>query len=270
MKRVFLLLLLASATTLPARAELGIALSPMRIEIQISAGGQYTESFRLSNESAESVRVRGELLDWYLDDSMTPQFADRYEQEEAFSCRDWLQINPREMDLVGNGTFRVRYTLRVPVETAEGEYHCGAGFVTMPPIQPNQPAMGMFIAVRAVAAFYVVVGNPSSEPAFKDLSLRAAPDGTWEAVAWFENQGLRHYRIRGFVEVLDERGQMVERAEYPSVPVLPKRVQAFPIRLKNSLAPGTYQVRSQADVGLPEILEATTRVVVEGPSRNKQ
>jgi hypothetical protein len=270
MKRVFLLLLLASAVTLPARAELGIALAPMRIEIQISAGGQYSESFRLSNESAEPVRVRGELLDWYLDDSMTPQFADRYEQEKDFSCRDWLQINPREMDLVANGTFRVRYTLRVPAETPEGEYHCGAGFVTMPPIHPSQPAMGMFIAVRAVAAFYVVVGNPSSEPSFKDLSLRTASDGAWEAVAWFENQGLRHYRIQGFVEVLDERGQIVERVEYPSVPVLPKRVQTLPLRLKASLPPGAYQVRSQADVGLPEILEATTRVVVEGSSRNKR
>jgi hypothetical protein len=130
--------------------------------------------------------------------------------------------------------------------------------------------MGMFIAVRAVAAFYVVVGNPSSEPSFKDLSLRTASDGAREAVAWFENQGLRHYRIQGFVEVLDERGQIVERVEYPSVPVLPKRVQTLPLRLKASLPPGAYQVRSQADVGLPEILEATTRVVVEGSSRNKR
>ena len=270
MKRGILLLLFALLGGLPARAELGIALAPMRIEIQLPPEGQYTDSLRLTNDAAAAVRIRSELLDWFIDETMTPQFADRYEQERDFSCRDWLQLNPREMDMVPNGTFRVRYTLRVPKETPQGEYHCGAGFVTLPPLTPGQPAMGMNIAVRAVAAFYVVVGNPASGPALRDLSLRSASDGSWEAVAQFENQGLRHYRIQGFVEVVDANGQVVERDEYPSIPVLPRRLQAFPIRLKQALSPGTYVLRSQADVGLPEILEASTRLVVEALAADKQ
>ena len=269
MKRGFLLLLLTLLGGIPARAELGLALAPMRVEIQISAGGQYTDSLRLTNDSPARSRVRGELLDWYLDDTMTPQFSDRYAQEKPFSCRDWLEINPREMDLVENGTFRVRYTVRVPAGTPVGEYHCGAGFVTLPAIDPAEPPMGMHIAVRAVAAIYVRVGNPASQPVMKDLALRSG-EGGYAAVALFENQGLRHYRIQGFIEVQDSSGRVVERENYPQVPVLPKRVQAFPIQLKTALPPGTYLVRSQADVGLPETLEASIRVVVEDPSRKKK
>jgi hypothetical protein len=269
MKRGFLFLFIILLGGFRARAELGLALAPMRVEIKMSAGGQYTDSLRLSNDSDEPSRVRAEMLDWYLDDTMTPQFSEHYAQEKGYSCRDWLQINPREMDLVAKGAFRVRYTLRVPAETPAGEYHCGAGFVTMPPVNPEVPPMGMHIAVRAVAAIYVIVGNPTSEPAMKDLSLRNTEDG-WEAVALFENQGLRHYRIQGFVEVQDANGKLVARVDYPQVPVLAKRAQLFPIQLKTALKPGVYVLHSQADVGLPETLEASTRVVVEDPSRKKK
>jgi hypothetical protein len=234
----------------------------MRVEMRVVPGAQHTDSLRLSNDSDAPVRIRSEFLDFYLDDTMTPQFADQYERERELSCKDWLQINPREMDLAPNVTFRVRYTIRVPAETPEGEYHCGAGFVTLPPINPEQPALGVTIAVRAVAALYVIVGSPVSQPALQDLSLRARPDGAWEAVARFQNDGSRHFRIEGFLEVADEEGRVVERLEYPSIPVLPKRVQVFPLRLTKPLPPGSYVVRSEADVGLPEILVGTARVNV--------
>ena len=252
------------ATALPAAAETGLALAPMRVEIQLSPGGQHTDSLRLSNDSTGPSRVRAELLDWYLDETLTPQFSENYEPEKAFSCRQWLQVNPREMDMTEGGAQRVRYTVRVPEGTPAGEYHCGAGFVTLPPIRQADTPIGMFIAVRAVAAIYVVVGSASSQPSMKELGLRSN-EGGWEAVALFENQGSRHFRVQGFIELTDARGQVVEKVEYPYMPVLPKRQQIFPIRLKTELAPGTYTLRSHADVGLPEILQAATQVVVPEP-----
>lgn len=270
MKRGLFILLLTWLGGLPAHSQLGLALAPMRVEVRIPPGSQFTDSLRLSNDGAGPARIRAELLDWYMDDTMTPQFEDRYDQEKEFSCRDWLQINPRELDLPANGSFRVRYTLRVPAETPEGEYHCGAGFVTWPTIQPEQPPMGMNIAVRAVTALYVIVGNPASQPALRDLGLRTRSDGTWEAVAWLENQGLRHFRAQGFLALYTDQGQLVERLEYPLIPVLPRRVQSFPVRLKTALTPGAYILRSQVDVGLPEMLEGSTRLVVPDPSPKKQ
>lgn len=263
-----LLLILMTLATTPARAELGIALAPMRLEIQIPAGGQYTDSLRLSSEADEPMRARGELLDWYMDETMTPQFSDHLEQEKSLSCRDWLQVNPREVDLPARASTRVRYTLRVPAGTPEGEYHCGAGYTSLPPVKLDKTPMGMQIAVRAVAAFYVVVGNPASQPAFRDLSLQSGPEGTWEAVAKFENQGLRHYRIQGHLEVQDAAGRVVERIDYPNIPVLPKRVQIFPLRLKSQLAPGTYTLHSQADVGLPQLLVGSAKFVVNAAAKN--
>jgi P pilus assembly chaperone PapD len=269
MKRGLYFLAVILLAGLPARAELGLALAPMRVELQIAPGGQYTDSLRLTNDSEEAVRIHGELLDWYMDDTITPQFAERYDQEKTDSCRDWLQVNPREMDLDSSASFRVRYTLRVPAGTPAGEYHCGAGFITMPPVNPDQPAMGMHIAVRAVTAIYVAVGNPSSQPVFKDLSLRSV-DGGWEGVARFENQGQRHYRIQGYMQIEDASGRVIEKVDYPQAPVLGLRTQAFPLKFKTTLEPGNYVLRSLTDVGLPEALEASARVVVEDTARKKK
>ena len=210
------------------------------------------------------MRVRAETLDFYIDNTLTPQFGASYEQEAKLSCREWLQINPREFDMEATATTRVRYTLRVPSGISEGEYHCGAGFVTLPPVSESATPMGVRMAVRAVTALYVIIGNPSSRPLLKDLSLKALPNGTWEASALFENQGLRSFRIKGFLEVLDADDRPIEQAEYAPVPVLPQREQVFPFPLKTSLSPGTYLLHTQADVGLPAVLEGSVRVVVNG------
>jgi len=261
-KHMIFLLIVICFWALPAQAQLGLALVPMRVEIRIAPGGQHTNSVRLSNDSASPLRVRAEALDWYIDDTMTPQFGSYYEQEQSHSCRAWLQINPREFDMEASGTERVRYTLRVPEGTPEGEYHCGAGFVTLPPLSAEDTPMGVRMAVRAVTAIYVVIGEPASAPALQDLSLRSLPNGTWQAVALFRNEGLRHFRVHGFVEVQDANGQMLETVEYAPIPVLPQRDQAFPLPLKTVLPPGTYRLHTQADVGLAQVLEGTMQVEV--------
>lgn len=251
----------------PLHAQVGLALVPMRTEIQVIPGSQHTDSVRLSNDASEAVRVRAEALDFYIDDTLTPQFGATYENEKSLSCREWLQINPREVDLSANATTRVRYTLQVPNEIPEGEYHCGAAFVTLPPIIKGE-SVGVRVAVRAVTSIYVIIGRPSSIPALKDLSLRGLSDGPWQVVALFENTGNRLFRISGFLEVQDADGKLIEREAYPPFPVLPQRKQLFPLALKASLAPGTYTIHTQADVGLPTILEAT-RLVVVGEAHQK-
>ena len=55
---------------------------------------------------------------------------------------------------------------------------------------------------------------------------------------------------------------MIERVEYTPIPVLPQREQLFPLPLKTALTPGTYILRTEADVGLTAILEGSIRVVV--------
>ena len=95
-----------------------------------------------------------------MDAEQTPQFEPEFLDEAAWSCRRWLTVNPMETDLAVAGEALVRYTLRVPSDALPRSYHCAAGFTSTPPAD-NPTGMGLQTAVRVVAAFYVIVGNPA-------------------------------------------------------------------------------------------------------------
>lgn len=262
MKTRFLLALIALTLVPQAHAQLGLGLQPMRLEIKLSPGSQHTDTLRLSNDSTAPARVRGQVLDFYIDDAMTPQFEESVQREAKFSCAAWLQVTPRETDLTAKSAIRERYTFNVPRDTKEGEYHCAAGFTTLPSLSESETPTGIRMAVRMVASFYIIVGNPSSRPELKDLSLKSGPDGVLQVVALLENKGQKTFRVKGFMEVRTPDGKKMEGGEYNTIPVLPERQQQFLFPLKTALAPGKYTLYTQADVGLPEILEGSVSVEV--------
>ena len=188
---LFGLLILISAT--PARAQLGLGLVPMRVELRLAPGQQYSGSLKLSNESGGKTRIRSEILDFYIDETDTPQFERDIPREAPFSCKKWLSLNPMEMEIEKGGFVSVRYTLRLPAELAEGSYNCAAGFTTLPPAE-QAGGIGMRVAVRAVAAVYVQVGSPSVRGLLKRINLESTPpakdskEETWQAVVVLEKQ----------------------------------------------------------------------------------
>ena len=265
---VILLALLTFGTALPARAQLGLGLAPMRVELRMAPGQQYSGSLKLSTESEEKVRVRAEMLDFNIDAKDTPQFERELPQEAAYSCKKWLSLNPMEIELEKGGFLLVRYTLRLPADLPEGSYNCAAGFTTLPTAE-QVTGMGMRMAVRAVAALYVTVGTPPIHGRLKEIKLEPLPAGNesepegWQAVVVLENSGLMYFRPTGKLEVLDAEGKAVETADFPSLPVLRQRDQRFLFPLKTHLEAGHYKLRVRIDIGTGEIQEGSLDVSVE-------
>jgi hypothetical protein len=251
------------AAAQPAPAQLGLGLSPMRVELAMGPGRQYSGSLNLSSDSQGKVRVRAELLDFFIDESETPQFDRSYPQEAEFSCRPWLSVNPMETELGAGTQTLVRYTIRVPKEAAERSFHCAAGFTTLPPAEQAR-GMGLQTAVRVVAAFYVITGKPKAEGAIKEIKLEPVADPkqpSWRAVVVIENFSLMHMRPAGELAVLDASGKLLESRKFNSIPILPRRQQRFLFPLTVPMTPGaTYTLRARVDLGLAEIQEATVEV----------
>jgi hypothetical protein len=251
------------AAAQPAAAQLGLGLSPMRVELAMGPGTQYSGALNLSSDSQGKVRVRAELLDFFIDESETPQFDRSCPQEGEFSCRPWLSVNPMETELGAGSHMLVRYTIRVPKEATERSFHCATGFTTLPPGE-RALGMGLQTAVRVVAAFYVVVGKPKAEGAIKEIKLEPVADPkqpSWRAVVVIENPSLMHMRPAGELAVLDASGKLLESLKFNSVPILPRRRQRFLFPLTVLVTAGaTYTLRARVDLGLAEIQEATVEV----------
>jgi hypothetical protein len=277
-----LLGLLILGGAVPARAQVGLGLVPMRVELKMAPGQQYSGTLKLSSQSGAKFRVRSELDDFYIDDNSTPQFARDLPKEAANSCKSWLSLNPMEMELEKDGFLNVRYTLRLPAGVQEGSYNCAASFTTLPAAEQATAGIGMQMAVRIVAALYVQVGSPPVVGRLKEMKLEPvpasppaasghqegaapepSPSGGWQAVLVMENTGKMYYRPSGKLEVLDGAGQVVETADLPSLPVLRERDQRLVLPLKIKLEPGHYKLRARVDLGTGEIQEGSVTVTVE-------
>jgi hypothetical protein len=241
----------------------------MRVEIHMVPGQQYSGSLKLGSQSGAKTRVRAEVLDFNIDNQTQPQFERDLPQEAAYSCKKWLSLNPMEIELENGGFLNARYTLRAPADVAEGSYNCAAGFTTLPAAEQATEGIGMRMAVRIVAAIYVVVGSPPVRGGLKEFKLEAIPpakdskEAGWQAVVVLENLGQMYFRPTGKLEVVDDKGQVVETEEFTSLPVLRERSQRFIFPLKVHLNPGHYKLRAHVDIGTGEIQQGSADVTVD-------
>lgn len=244
-------------------AQMGLGMSPMRVDLELSPGAVQSGAMTLANTAPSAVRVAGQVLDFYLDQTATPQFEREVREEAAFSCRSWLVVNPMEMELNPSAQLPVRYTVRVPANATARSYHCAIGYTTQPTASETK-AIGLRTAVQIVSAIYVVVGKPALEGTVKDLKLEYVPDPQspgWRAIVTITNSGLMHFRPIGDLDVLDPAGAVVESVHFTPLPVLPKRDQNFVFPLKLARGEGNYTLRARVDLGGSEIQEATASVV---------
>jgi hypothetical protein len=254
-------LLLLSTQVLSA--QVGLGLSPMRLEMKMTPGSGQSGVLTLSSDSGDKVRVRAEALDFWIDQDQTPQFESRLPSEADFSCRDWVSINPVETEVAPLKQVNVRYTMRVPAnaESPRG-YHCAIGFTTLP-TDGQVGGTGIKTAVRVVSAFYVVAGNPGIEGGFKELRLVRSTEGDkprWVGEVVVENDCLTHFRPVGELSLLDSDGKILESVALTPLPALPKREQRYIVPFTSDLAPGTYTLRARVDFGMNVIEEGTAVV----------
>lgn len=250
----------------PAVAQVGLGLSPMRMELRLAPGASYSGVLRLVNEG-ELVRVRTSILDFHLDAEQNPQFEPDFAEEAAYSCRSWLTVNPMEAELNVKGEIPVRYTLRVPADAQPRSYYCATGF-TSQPTAAEANGVGIRTAVRAVAAFYVVVGNPVVEGRLSAIAMERVPASKdWRAVVVLENSGRMFYRPAGNLAVLDPAGEVIESHDFTPLPVLPERKQRFLFPLKQVFDGQPVTLRVRVDVGTGEIQEGTLVVRSAGAAQ---
>ncbi|HUS05789.1 MAG TPA: hypothetical protein VMZ52_05825 [Bryobacteraceae bacterium] len=247
----------------PAGAQVDLGLTPMRVEIPAVAGKAYSGSLSLSNAGTAKARVRVEMVDFYVDENMTPQFVGNVPGEAEYSCRSWLSANPMEVEVEPRSQVTVRYTVRTPAAASERSYHCALGFRSLPSADP-QAGTAMRTAVRLITVFYATVGKPPVVGTIKDLKLEPVAPNLWRAVLLMENAGLMLYRPVGDVQLVNEAGKVVESQAVSSFPVLPKRTQRFLLPMKNLSAGAKYTLRARIEVA-GEIQEGSAVVTAEAP-----
>ena len=261
-RRSVLVLLIVFGWFAPARAQVSVEVSPLRVEIQAGPGATSTQAVTLNNGGKETVRVRARISDWDLARDGSPQF-EGVPEGGPFSAAAWVRVAPPELLIDPGKDGIIRFSLTVPPETAPAGYRVGILFEFVPPGE-TAARKGMQFRSRVATLIYVNVGEPPAAVELTDLSQRVTADRT-QLIAVLANTGKRTVRTKGTMTLHDAGGKPLKQIPVPDVPVLPqseREVAIVAFEAANPLAPGEYRVEVKIDVGMPELLVGETTLKV--------
>ncbi len=256
------IVVLAATSSAWAQDPFTVEVSPLRVELKMSAGATHTQAVTLRNDSRRAVHVRARVDEYSLSMDGTPQFT-RVGAAEPFSAAGWLRLNPTEFTVDAGATVTVRVTAAVPKDAAEGGYRCGVMFEFDPPgTDPRQVAKDVMFRGRIATIYYVTVGKPVPAVSLTDLQVRQSPDGQLWVIAVLKNTSRAYVRTAGSLSISPEQGASLRKIDLPNVPLLPMSEREVRIPTAgpsdSPLGPGQYRVEVRVDVGLPAVIVGET------------
>ena len=259
--------LLSVVTPAAAQDLFSVEVTPLRVELKLTAGATHTQAVTLKNESRKAVRIHARVDDWYLSKDGTPQFKPA-DPADPYSASAWLRLNPPEQVVQPGDVATVRFTTTVPAATKDAGYRCAVMFEFDPP-DANPIAKGRDVMFRGRVAtlLYATVGNPAPSIELTNLEVRAPKGQAPAVIATLKNAGQVHIRTKGTMVVSDGDGKVVRQIALPNVPVLPASEREVNIPTSGEreapLPPGTYKVEVKFDIGLPELIVGETMLEVK-------
>ena len=252
-----------AVTVAPARAQLSIEATPLRVEVQAPPGSSHTQAVTITNPGQETVRLRVTLSDWYLSRDGAPQF-EAPAADRPFAASEWVRFAPPEFTLEPGMKGIVRFTVSVPPDTEPGGYRTSLLFEIVPEATGQAAGRQVILRSRIATLVYVHVGQPPPAVELTNLEIRGSGEQT-QVVAGLKNRSRRSVRTRGNLIVYDGSGIAIAQIPLPDVPVLPESERDLAITASDPARPlpsGQYRVELKLDVGMPALLVGETTLKV--------
>ena len=227
----------------------GLGLDPGRMEITIKPGQEKTIGFTIDSPFSE-VPVRGRLLlslsDWNVNDDTSIAYADAGSTKN--SAAPWVVFSPAGLTISSGQKQLVRVTVRVPPQTAPGEYRTAIFVQERPPASPPQNGEQLvYIRFRYVFFLYVIVPPVSVEPDVTDLRLLSSSNEV-RLVCEMTNQGSRHVRPLISISIRNSHNDEFKVVrDYEATVLLPFSSIRETFHLNTELPPDTYEISAQVD-----------------------
>jgi len=238
-------LLITASLTREAWA-FGFTVDPVRVEVSIPAGKRRGKTVSASNLTDRPIHLK-----LYVRDVITlPDGSNDFPNPGSteWSCANWVQFVPAELDLPPGETRDVRVSTSVPPE-AQGGHYAMLFFET----GPSYVEKGIGVNFRIGTLIDVVVpGTQRYQTRLAGFEF-AQPKSV--RLTLF-NEGNVLIRPKGRLKVFNTNKARVAQVEFnpKRVAVLPKTLREITQELDAPLPPGSYYLRAEIDYGARTIL----------------
>lgn len=266
-KRIFLLA--ASCLLLATNmAFASIEIDPIRLELELDAGGTHSDYLNLTNHGSEAVEISlstGEYRYMFSNNTIYPQPP---KSRTLPSCRAWINFKPNKIKLQKDQKQQVQYTINVPAASAD-EYLAAIVIdeaQKAPDFQPGETGrVRIKITPRISIPVYVAI-KKLLKRSCEISALSGAMSEDKKSVEFsvtLKNTGTVHIRPQTALLVLDKAGAVANKIPLgKSLPIF----AGFGEKLSASWTPrfsGKYTLVATVDIGTGELIQKSIQFEVK-------
>jgi hypothetical protein len=217
-------LLYATVSLAPSAGaqEFSAAVSPPRFELAVNTGEGSRQVIEITNASGQPSTYHFRTADWTLDANAGVHFTDELASD---SCRPWVAIERRELEVPAGGRYRFRFEVSPPAGTPARECRFAIMIEGNEQVARGADGLNLPVSGRIGVIVYVRVGD-----AAPDLQVVSAGvsevNGRMLPVLRVNNLGNAHGRLGGFLQGTDASGRRLE-FEPSTLPILPSETRAI-------------------------------------------
>ena len=240
--------------SIPVASAQGFAavVSPPRFEIVARPGERVRHVVEISNAAPQPAKYYLRTADWQMTPDAGVSFTDDLAEG---SCRPWVAIERREIEVPGNGSARYRFEVQPPADAPSGE--CRFALMIEGDEQTVRTESGVQVPIsgRIAVIVYVAVGDAAPNLRVAGTTV-AEVNGRMLPVLEVANTGNAHGRVAGFLTATDAQGRRLDLSP-STLPILPgdtRRIAlspddgpagpvdlAYPLTVKGTLELGAGQ-----------------------------
>ena len=242
----------------PARAELRLSISPMRIHLAMSPGSRQTKSIEVYNGGDVVVRVTTSVSSWMTtrDGGMVFSPGNRIER----SADGWVHPDLHEFTLSPRKSRIVRLVTELP-DSTDGSYWAIVFFEAEGP--SSSRALGVTSKARIGSTIYVTAsGTERRNDAITGMAVVPGPQsGLASLRVSLANRGNVYYYPAGWFQVFGADGSSLLEEKLPYRVLLPNTETSYQVNwiLKT---PGTHRLLATFDLGQETLMQGVLEFTV--------
>jgi hypothetical protein len=203
-----------------------LSVSPQLLELTANPGERLTNTFRLTNVSADNLNIKT------TPKNFTPLgeegAVDLTEERTNFSLAEWVTVSPETAEIPSNKTQDFEVTIDVPDSVEPGSHFGSVVFQTIP---PKNDAAAALVSQEIAPVILVKVAGDITETAeiveFKSSNTFYSNEKVVSLISRITNTGSTHFKPTGQIVIKNMFGSEVAKLELDKRNVLPDSIRQF-------------------------------------------
>jgi hypothetical protein len=238
--RLIVFLLCGLTATLQAQQN-GLGISPASVEAMVKRGTTYTQTFSLTNNTSERLRLKCSVIDYWYDENNKRLTGRPGTLPRSASL--WVQFSPSEVVVEPHSSVNVNAIISVP-QAANGGHYTMPVFEAVPVRNEAQSSTTsttsigirfrglMMLATEDANEYSVEIMGGKVQPPTGAMPLELGLD--------VRNRSTVHARVHGAFAILDGKGGLAGRGKIDDSRFLPGQRNTLKIPWAGELPAGGY------------------------------